>query len=62
MKLKTQHKNFNLSVDGKKPIPYRAHRDGKDIWVTSGDKNTTVFSRSYETVRAAKAWMNNPAI
>ena len=62
MKMATQHKSISISTDGKKPVPYRKHRNHNTVWVTGGDKNTTIMSRVFEFVSEAKAWMNEPTI
>jgi len=62
MKFKSQHKELKVYAGKKDPDKYMAHRDKKSIWVTGGVRNTTLMSRICETVREAKAWMDNPSL
>lgn len=61
MKFKTQHKSVSMNEGGKKQN-YMLHRDKNQVWATRGDgkKTATVFSKDFEFVSQAKAWMNSP--
>lgn len=63
MKFPTQHKRFVMNVGslGKKE-PFFAHRDGKYCWLNRGVETATIFTKTFNTVRDAKAWMNSPKI
>lgn len=60
MKMATQHRDVKISVGGKKPQTYRAHRDYSSVWLTGGEKGATIFSHQYDYVSEAKKWMNHP--
>jgi len=62
MKFKTAHKNFQINESGGKKKTYRAHRNGTEVWVTSGDKGVTIMKHVYKYVSQAKNWMNNPSL
>ncbi len=60
MKFKTQHKKFTVK-DTNSLTSYFIHRDGKQIWVTTGSAKTArIWDKTYTTVAAAKYMMNHP--